>query len=502
MPLLAAICGVYWAARTFRIASEEGRLAPGRRRPQRKDWYSISVDSLRAWMIFLVVVALCGVGFLGYRGLAASLEKREASLAIEAARQLAGSLEARSGLAAHRLDFAEALAAYDAARSHYEAQDYAEALAQATTSRNLLQWIADVLEQRDSGAEARFISAGGRVEFRRGETGEWQPARSGTVLTLGDLVRTSAGGSAEIMFDNGSLYTVRPNTFFVLSRAHSPHGGGQEQAIKLEYGWVNLNTKQRESNVATPAAEAWVERDSKASVSYDKASRTGRYASFAGRLRVAGKAGTERQVEALEQVVATSDALSKPSTLPGQPALSEPPDSVQVNLDKAQRLVLAWEPVPGAARYALQVSRHHLFVDNLIEAPDRTGTQATLGLQGEGSFQWRVAAVDRAGALGPWSAARKFRVASLRGGAGTDSTPPPLVLQDVKSYGNIFILGGATEPGAEVTIDGEPVTVAADGTFNKTIQLMKEGWSFVTIRARDAWGNATERRQRVFVEAF
>ena len=34
----------------------------------------------------------------------------------------------------------------------------------------------------------------------------------------------------------------------------------------------------------------------------------------------------------------------------------------------------------------------------------------------------------------------------------------------------------------------------------KTVKLSKDGWSFIEIRARDASGNETLRRHRVFVE--
>ena len=66
--------------------------------------------------------------------------------------------------------------------------------------------------------------------------------------------------------------------------------------------------------------------------------------------------------------------------------------------------------MPGAGRYALQVSRNRLFVDNIIDVEDRTTTSAKLGLRGEGHFLWRVAAIDSSGEQGPWSPPRKFRV--------------------------------------------------------------------------------------------
>lgn len=469
---------------------------------RRRDWYSVSVDSLRAWATFFFVVAALVVGYFVFSAWEAAVIKGDAQAAIDGARTLAQQLETREGLASFRKEYASALDHLKQAQGHYRAAEYAEALEGASTSRNLLDWILDALSQRDPVSEAQFISVQGGVYFRRGEGSDWQPARNRISLAHGDYVRTSTNGSAEIMFANGTLYTVRPETLFIISRSRAGGGADPEQSIKMEYGWVNLNTKTRESSVATPEAEAWVQRNSAASVSYDRGSGTGRFVTYQGRLRVHAKGGLERQVAALEQVVQVRDLLSPAKALPPQPDLFTPSDNFQVRFGKASRLDLSWQGVRGASRYALQVSRSDLFVDNIIDTTDRTRNQATLGLRGEGTFLWRVAAISSDGVQGPWSEPRKFRVASFRGGAEADTTPPRLEVQDIKSYGSIFILGGTTEPGAEVEINGEPVTVAADGTFTKTIQLFQEGWSFLTIRARDAWGNEVERRQRVFVEAF
>jgi hypothetical protein len=59
---------------------------------------------------------------------------------------------------------------------------------------------------------------------------------------------------------------------------------------------------------------------------------------------------------------------------------------------------------------------------------------------------------------------------------------------------------GRSEPGARVEVNGELVELGADGSFNKAVQVTQEGWSFIEVRARDGAGNATVRRQRVFVE--
>lgn len=474
----------------------------GRRKRERRDWYSVSVDSLRAWMGFLGVLAILLLAFVGYRYWEENLLKRDASLYLSRARELAEQLEGKEGLSAYRDDYDSALDSYRTALERYRAEDYPAALNGASYSRSLLEWIADTLQRQGAVGEAQFFSVQGGVQFRHGEVGDWQPARDRVALMQGDYVRTSGSGSAQIMFANGTLYTVRPNTQFIVSRAESPKGSGTEQAIEMEYGWVNLNTNQRDSNVTTPDSDAWVRRDSEATVSYDRGSGTARFVAYQGSMSVSSAEGERRELGALQQVVKVNDKLSEPRALPGRPELFDPPDNFQVNFGKVPQLSLAWQRVGGASRYALQVSRNQLFVDNIIDVEDRSRPGATLGVKGEGTFHWRTAAINREGVQGPWSVPRKFRIASLRTGADGDREPPRLELHDIKPYGNLFIIGGTTEPGAEVEINGEPVTVEPDGSFTKTVQLFQEGWSFVTIRARDAWGNEIERRKRVFVEAF
>jgi hypothetical protein len=51
-----------------------------------------------------------------------------------------------------------------------------------------------------------------------------------------------------------------------------------------------------------------------------------------------------------------------------------------------------------------------------------------------------------------------------------------------------------------VEVNGEQVKTNSDGSFTKTVQLTKEGWNIIEIRARNTWGTETVRRHRVFVE--
>ena len=214
-------------------------------------------------------------------------------------------------------------------------------------------------------------------------------------------------------------------------------------------------------------------------------------------------AGVTKKVAALEEIRQKGDLLSDPKALPPAPEVIAPAAHLETSLDASRRLVLAWEPVTAAARYALQVSRNRLFVDNLIDVDARRKTDATVELRGEGTFQWRVAAISRDGLQGPWSDPRSFRVAgSVRPGELGDKTPPPIELDQVQVYGNLFMVAGRTEPGAEIRINGESVEVAQNGTFTKTLVVDREGWSVLDFEAADRSGNVARLRQRVFVETL
>ena len=464
----------------------------------RKDWYSISVDTLRGWAFLLLMLVVLGVGYGGYRIWERRASERQAQQVIAKAEVVLEKIQGEPGIAA-KSDFSAARQSLEEARADFTRGAFRDSLQNALRSWNLLLAINDSLRPGASG-EAHFVSMQGEVEYRRGNGEEWEEARSHGPLRAGDYVRTGSGGSAEIMFGDGTLFTVRPNTQFIVASPRPAEGGGTEQSIQMDYGWVDLNTSSRASKVKTPGAEARVKQDSEAFVTFDRNSKKGRYGALHGGLEIESKGGLKREVKELQQVTQTGDLLSEPQSLPAQPEPVEPADNREVDPGKEQRMVLAWQPVSGASRYALQVSRNHLFVDNVIDVENRVKTRATLGIRGEGTFQWRVAAYGKDGSQGPWSPPRRFRVASFRSGAGEgDKTPPPLDLEDVKSYGSIFIVGGKTEPGAVVEVNGEQVKVGPDGTFTKTVQLTREGLSFIEIRARDGWGNATVRRLRVFV---
>lgn len=401
-------------------------------------WYKISEETIRGCaLIVLGSVVLVG-GFFGYRSLRPFLDRQEAARVIEDARSLARRIEVEETIGSFDGELLTAREALRNAEHQYAEGEYRESLKEARRSRSILHWIADALLHHRLAGEAQFISVNGRVEVRRGNRGEWRTVDGRDLLRSGDFVKTSSTGLAEIIFDDGTLYTVRPSTLFVVTR-NRDDGENDDRAIAMEYGWVNLNTSQRSSTVEVPGTEARVGSESEGLVAYNQESETGHFATYRGSMEVTS-GNTRREVDSLHEVTLQGQNLSRPRVLPGRPFLLGPEDNFEIPLGSRDRVVLRWSPVDGAVRYALQVSRTRLFIDNIVDVEDRRQPRATVGLRGEGTFVWRVAAYNRNGRQGPWSSLQRFRVATRPSGATRTEIPTDFGI-------------GASETGA----DGSPV---------------------------------------------
>ena len=398
-------------------------MTDDKKRPKSYDWYTISSEAIKGWGFAVIVVVLVAAGYLGYRFVEGMVLEKEVAAVIQEAQDLLQTVREAGGIDSYRDEYDQATEHLVAAKAGRASGELKEAYRSGERSRTLLTSILSALRLRGPEGEAMFVAVEGEVEFRRGERGPWQKARSRVSLNAGDYVKTSAGGSAEVMTVDGSLYTVRPDTVILVGRARPAPGVARQQAINLEFWWVNLGTGQSGSRVSTPGAEASVREETSALISYDEAEEVGRFATYEGSMVVAAADGTSREVGALEQVVQAEGTLSKAETLPMSPVLMAPEDNFEIFLDADSELVLTWAPVSGAESYALQVAPSRFFVRNVIDVQDRQETAAKVGLQGEGTFVWRVAAVDTNGIQSPWSELRRFRVTSATGLGASGSGP-------------------------------------------------------------------------------
>jgi hypothetical protein len=127
-------------------------------------------------------------------------------------------------------------------------------------------------------------------------------------------------------------------------------------------------------------------------------------------------------------------------------ANAEAPQSIKPIAVKPVQLKMefAWEPVPGARRYLLQVSSTQSFKDKLIELRV-TDARAAIELVPAKAYFWRVAGIDADGDLGNFSSVQKMDATRALA-----SQAPPVVAEAPKPAGEVT--PPKPEPSASATV--------------------------------------------------
>ena len=466
------------------------------------DWFVIPIQTIRQWGIIILVVLAAGVvGYLLYSRNRRSPEERaraeigEAETLLARATKSVGVIRPGSNIAQAR-DFLKD------ARESFSGTRYEEAFRLAVESQSYSRRTLGGSGAGENG-DATFIFVEGDVSLQRAGRSTFEPARQRQPLFEGDFVKASKTGSAEIMFFDGTLYTIRPGTLFECRRPASSDASGSQ--IKMVSGAINVYTSASTSTVSTDAATAAIDRDSRVAVDVAVGEKT-EVTSFRGRTTVS----TGKETVALEgrekiSADARSRLISAKVPLPDSPQPLLPADNRIYDLKTGDQVDLKWSKVPEAARYRLQISRSRLFVPDATEVDldDRVQTNARVKVSKEGSYFWRVASIDRSAVPSDWSGVRRFKMMTepQRAGGG-DTTPPELTVYPPQQMGNLFLVYGKTEPGAIVTVNAEPADVEPDGAFKKTVTIERDGAAVLVVKSVDAAGNESVRRVRVFVETL
>jgi hypothetical protein len=466
------------------------------------EWFIIPIRKIATWGIVIVVVAAGSV--LGYRAYVkarpsaedrARAEIESASGLLNKATRIAGTVRPGSNVARARGFLQDAHNSMGDSRFE---EAFRLAVESESYSRRVIGgWGAD------ENGDASFIFVEGDVAMQRAGRSTFETARQRQPLFDGDFIRTGHNGSAEIMFTDGTLFTIRPGSLFEVRRPSASEASGSE--VKMVSGAVNVYTSASPSTVATNDATAAIDKDSRVSVDVAQGEKT-EVTTYRGKTTVSTGLNTV-VLEGRQRVVAAArtGVLSPRVALPEAPVLLLPADNRTFDVATGGDVELRWSRVPDAARYRIQISRSRLFVPdaNEVDLDDRTGLSTSIKVSREGSYFWRLAAINRGGVSSDWSAVRRFRMLEepVRTGAG-DTTPPELSVLPPQQMGNLFLIYGKTEKGAVVTVNAEPADVGADGSFKKTVTIERDGYAILVIKAVDAAGNETIRRMRVFVESL
>ncbi|MDQ5859031.1 MAG: FecR family protein [Acidobacteriota bacterium] len=465
------------------------------------DWFIIPIRKIATWGVLVVVVAAASiVGYRHYLKSNPTAEER-ARTEIATATDLLNKANRNAGTLRPGSNVARAGSLLKEAQDAMGERNFEDARRLAVESQSYSRRVIGGFGADEN--DASFIFVEGDVTLQRAGRSTFETARQRQPLFDGDFIKTGRNGSGEVMFTDGTLFTIRPGSLFEVRRPTAAEGSGSE--VKVVSGAVNVYTSGSPSTIATDDATAAVERDSRVSVDVAQGEKT-EVTTYGGRATVSTGLNTV-VLEERERVIASArtGAVSPRIRLPESPIPVLPADNRTFHVGTDEEVELKWSRVPEAARYRIQISRSRLFVPdaNEVDLDDRTGLSARVKVSREGSYFWRLAAITRTGISSDWSGVRRFRLASepVRAGRG-DTTPPELSVLPPQQMGSLFLIFGKTERGAVVTVNTEPADVGNDGTFKKTVTIERDGYAVLVIKSVDAAGNETIRRMRVFVETL
>ena len=464
------------------------------------DWFIIPIRTIRVWGI--VVVLVVAAGFLAYGVRSRNSPEARAKKEIASAAELVRRATAVASSARRGSNLSQATDFLQGAQDAYGRKNYDSAFRLAVESQSYARRALGG-SAADEPGDASLISVEGDVAIQTAGRSAFGPAHQRQSLFDGDFIKTGRTGSAEIMFSDGTLYTIRPGSLFEVRRLTSPETGGSH--VKMVSGAVNVYTAASSSTVATDSATAAIERESRVAVDVDPGEKT-EVVTYRGKTTVS--TGKETAVLAEREKItagARSRQLSPKVSIPPSPECVLPKDNKVYDLKAAEAIDLKWTPVTRAVRYRIQISRSRLFVPDAtdVDLDDRTGTSARVKVSREGSYFWRVAAIDTAGRPSGWSAPRHFKMAAEPIAASTNrGSPPRLTVSPPQQMGNVFLVFGKTDPSCVVTVNSEPADVDPDGSFKKAVTVNREGSGTLVVKAVDAAGNETIKQVKVFVESL
>lgn len=472
------------------------------------DWATVSYRSImRAVVLVILLVSMGGLFFYLKATLRTTPEEmaleeigRAERLYLEA--QAAASEDPRQGLS---LEKASRL--LRSARDSLAAKEFAGARAAAQQSAVLSEKI--IRGMTGEAFTAKVFKHEGDVKIKRARQFVWDSVQEDSALRIGDQIKTSSNGSAQIIYFDGTITTVKPGSLLEIRELfEDPTTKLRKVREKLNWGGVSAsttgeNTKGSFHEVATEGATARAMAKAQFDVSYDAKTQRTRTAVHLGSAEVRA-AGKKLTLNGLERVETTKEKVLKRQAIPATPRLLEPADNRVFLRDDSKPAVAAlrWAEVKGARRYRLQISRTTMFGDRLLDKSDvRSTTVQIPGLQ-EGNYYWRVAAIDRKDIESGFSEARRFRVSGLSERRSRDQVPPMLEVSEFMPSGHMVIINGRTEAGAVLTVGGQSIDVYDDGRFTAVVRMKKEGRNQLEIVAQDLAGNETRMQRTVYVESF
>jgi len=351
------------------------------------------------------------------------------------------------------------------------------------------------ISNQDVPAQAVVHDRKGYVHSRKPSDNLWKDVFRYDILHEGERIRTLSESSCDIFFRNDSRLRLNENSQALIRKMRAnlleDTGEAKVSLVKGDVFALLAGQKNERFQLDIPGVETkvdskyfWVGRDRHGA----------RFANYDGKLEISSAGSKVVLKKNQGSVVLHNKKPTSPRELIASPRLLKPESGVE---EFNVNIPLTWEEVSGAHYYLLEISYSVSFSSIIYSKEIQVATAMFPKNLPDGSlrnlFYWRVTAVSSDKLRGQPSEARFIHIMY-------DDKPPFLVIQSPDEglllSGNMVEILGMTENDILLTIQDQPVEIAANGKF-RFRQKLYEGVNSIIVKAIDRAGNITELKRSV-----
>ena len=375
-----------------------------------------------------------------------------------------------------------------------------------SAANKLLERVAGMAPTTGSGLstsqQAHFTALDGTVRVKKGNGNSWVKADYSIPLEKGDVVQTGSEGMAKVVFNDGTSYTVKQDSLFVIEENSANDQQQTNVAVAVSTGTVDLSTatysQGSRSQVIVAGATASLSPESAAQVHNDPK---------ADQHEILMKKGTGEVTRNGETVkLANWEKVSfqgKQSHLEKAKEIGPPTPIAPANMaplfssgEATKDVSFSWTPMTNAVGYRLRISRNPYFSSTLVDKKVNTAAVTVTSL-GEGAYYWMVQSYDAAGKESVESEKNRFTIISK----GKQTEAIALELDPFIQHGHVIEVTGKTQTGARVMVNGSEVPmVNPDGGFHYFMPPLPTGEAVITVTAQTAQGGVNTQQQKIIIQ--
>ncbi len=345
--------------------------------------------------------------------------------------------------------------------------------------------------------QANFTQIDGTVRVKKTNRGDWVAADYKLPLEKGDVVQTDAEGIAQIVFTDGTKYTVKPDSLIVIEENSTNERKQTQVTVQVTSGTVDMATVRfgegSSSEVKVAGATASLASDSAAQVRNDPRADTHEI------LVTKGSSDVTRGTEVVrltdyEKVSfsAQSGGMHKEKEI-APPILITPANMMSIFV--REPVGLSWTPMAHARQYHVRISLNQYFSSTLLDRRVPGTEMPAPGLT-QGAYYWVVQSVDAQGKESAESEKNRFNVIPK----GAEAPGLRLVIEEMRQHGRVIEIRGETEPGARVMVNGQEAPgLSPMGKFTFFTPQMSSGQNTITITAQNAKGGVSTLTRKVII---